>query len=182
MPNPVVRYTDNEKFQAVALYVSLGNLTATSKELNIPYDTIKDWKGKPWWKQYERNIKSEENAALSAKFRKIVNKVQDQIFDRLKDGDHYVLRDGSVIRVPIKARELAVVGAIAIDKVVDLDSLQENREEIVSIEQRLNLLAKELVEMVKGKKPKHETIDVLEVTNGLQETQSGETQTKEVSA
>lgn len=162
MSNHLTRYSEAEKFQAVALYVSLGSLTAVAKELAYPYETLKDWKAKDWWKQYERAIKSEENAALSAKFRKIVKKVQEQILDRLEDGDHVVLKDGSVIRVPVKAKELAIIGAVSTDKIIGLDSIQEHREETVSIEQRLNLIAEELKQMSynKGRKSKPDIIDV----------------------
>lgn len=165
-PVPIViqRYTEPEKIKAVATYVALGRLTAVATELGIGYDTLKYWKKQEWWKQYERQIKNEENAHLSSRFRKIVNKVQEEILDRVDSGDHVVLKDGSVIRVPVKARDLAVIGAIAVDKVVKLDESLEEKGDDIGVEQRLKMLAKELVELAKGKNAKTPiTIDIEEV-------------------
>jgi transposase-like protein len=179
MPQIVVRYSEAEKIKAVATYIALGRLSSTAVETKIPYETLRHWKKQEWWKQYERMVKNEENAVLSSKFRKIASKVQDQILDRIEDGDHVVLRDGSVIRVPVKARELAVVGAIATDKILALDNTLEEKQEDMGIEQRLKLLAKELVDLASGKKKEPLTVDYEETKDGqTQETQDQQTQTQ----
>lgn len=175
MPKIVTRYSEVEKLRAVATYIGLGKLSAVSTELNIPYDTLKDWKVKDWWKTYERQIKNEENAALSAKFRKIVNKVQEQILERLDNGDHHLTKDGEIVRVPVKARDLSVVGAISTDKVLNLDKTLDAKEETISIEQRLKMIAQELSSLTKSKR-EPVIIDV-EVTNGLQTEETQDPQT-----
>jgi len=164
-------YSDAERFKAVALYVNLGTLTAVASEMQMSRETLKDWKEKEWWKQYERQIKNEENALLSAKYRKIVQKTQDQIIERLEGGDTIVLKDGSQHRIPVKARELALIAAISTDKILGIDRIQETREETVSIEQRLTMLADEFKKFQHSKSKPVNIIDV-EITNGVQETQT----------
>ena len=177
----VRQYTDTEKFKAVATYILLGTLTATASELQISRETLKDWKDKDWWKKYERQIKNEENAALSAKYRKIVQKTLDQIQERLDNGDSIVLKDGSIHKLPVKARELALIAAISTDKILNIDKIQEHREETVSIEQRLSLLAEEFKKFTGSKSKTPQIIDVepiKENDHGL--FQNLETQTEKV--
>jgi transposase-like protein len=153
-------YSDAERFKAVALYVNLGTLSAVASELQMSRETLKDWKEKDWWKQYERQIKNEENALLSAKYRKIVQKTQDQILERLEGGDTIVLKDGSQHKIPVKARELALIAAISTDKILGIDRIQETREESVSIEQRLTMLADEFKKFQHSKSKPVNIIDV----------------------
>jgi transposase-like protein len=159
------QYSDTEKFKAVAVYINLGTLTATASELDIPRETLKDWKEKEWWKKYERQIKNEENALLSAKYRKIVQKTQDQILNRLEEGDTIVLKDGSQHKIPIKAKELAVIAAVSTDKILGIDKIQETREETVSIEQRLSMLAEEFKKFQHSKSKPVNIIDAEVIEN-----------------
>lgn len=172
-------YTDSEKFKAVALYISLGTLTAVASEMQIPRNTIKEWKEKDWWKKYERQIKNEENSLLSAKYRKIVQKTQDQILNRLEEGDTIVLKDGTQHKIPIRAKELAVIAAVSTDKILGIDRIQETREETQSIEEHLKMLAEEFKKFQHAKSKPVNIIDAEVIQDGLQENQ---TQAQEVNA
>lgn len=171
MPQEVVRYSEQEKFKAVATYIGLGNLSATATELGFPYETLRTWKKQEWWKEYERAIKNEENAALSAKYRKIVKRVQEQLIDRLENGDEIVLKNGERIRVKVRAKDLALIGTVSTDKIIKLDESTEDKRDDLGVEARLKMLAKELVDLAKGtKKP----INIIDVSpegeiNGLQQ-------------
>lgn len=173
------QYSESDKLKAVTLYITLGTLTAVASEMQMSRETLKTWKEQEWWKKYERQIKNEENALLSAKYRKIVQKTQDQILQRLDEGDTIVLKDGSQHKIPIKARELALIAAISTDKVIGIDKIQEDREETVSIEQRLVMLADEFKKFQHSKSKPVNILDVEVIQDGLQENQ---TQTEKVNA
>ncbi|MBT5219892.1 MAG: hypothetical protein HOM16_10485 [Woeseia sp.] len=54
---------------------------------------------------------------IKFKFAEIIDESADQTLDRLRNGD--VVRDaktGELVRVPIKGRDVAIVGAVAFDK------------------------------------------------------------------
>ena len=64
-----------------------------------------------------QEIKTEFGEKIKYKFAEIINESADQTLDRLQNGD--VIRDtktGELIRIPIKGRDAAIIGAVAFDK------------------------------------------------------------------
>lgn len=62
-------------------------------------------------------IKTEFGEKIKYKFAEIINESADQILDRLRNGD--VIRDTKTCeldRVPIKGRDMAIIGGVAFDK------------------------------------------------------------------
>ena len=54
-------YTQNQKLEAVKLWILSGNLTATAVALKIPYDTLKQWRYSDWWGNLATEIKAERH-------------------------------------------------------------------------------------------------------------------------
>jgi hypothetical protein len=112
------KYTREDRYNAAALLTATGNSMAVSRESGIPASTIR------YWAQHDEDfefmcqeIRTEFGEKIKYKLAQIVDESADQILDRLKNGD--VIRDnktGELVRVPIKGKEAAIIGAIAFDK------------------------------------------------------------------
>lgn len=64
-----------------------------------------------------QEIKTEFGEKIKYKFAEIIKESAEQTLDRLRYGD--VIRDtktGELIRVPIKGRDLAIIGGVSFDK------------------------------------------------------------------
>jgi len=148
-------YPDEKRIEVATLYACLGDPAACSDLSKVPIGTVKSWTKTPWFKLLLEEIRQENNEKLDAKFTQIVDKSQDLIIDRLENGDFHVLRDGSQVRKPINAKELAIVGAVTFDKRQiarnkPTSISQSNQEGVVS-EDKLKLLAKTFLELVNKK-------------------------------
>ena len=64
-----------------------------------------------------QEIRTEFGEKIKFKLAEIIDESADQTLDRIRNGD--VIRDtktGELVRVPIKGRDLAIIGAVAFDK------------------------------------------------------------------
>lgn len=168
-------YSEGEKFKVVTTYVVLGSLAETSRETGVPIDTLKSWKKQNWWPRVLAQVKGEENAQISARYRKIVLKTQEKLLERVENGDITLSKDGEQIAIPVRARDLAVISGIATQQLERLDQEKEVQDTL-SVTERLTKIAEELVKMSKNKKTPI-TIDV-EVLDGVQ-NEENETKTVE---
>lgn len=135
----------------------LGNLAKTAEETEIPLDTLKSWKKQSWWPRMMAQIRGEENAHLAARYRKIVEKTQNKLLERVENGDIVLGKDGEQITVPVRARDLAVIAGIATQQMDKLEN-ETKHEDTLSVTERLTKIAEELVKM-HTKKRIPETID-----------------------
>lgn len=169
-PNKLRSYTEGEKFKVMTTYVMLGSLVDTAKETGISIDTIKSWKKQAWWNRMLAQVRGEENAKISARYRAIVLKTQDKLLERIEKGDVTVSKDGQEVLVPVKARDLAVIAGIATQQVERLDT-EKTVEDTLTVQERLTKIAEELVKMAL-KKRETVTIDAEIIENGLQNKQT----------
>lgn len=109
-------YPDDKRIEVVTLWACLGNPDRCSELSKVPPGTIRDWSRQEWFKDLLEEIRNENNEKLDAKFTEIAEKTQDCILDRLENGDFVLSRDGELHRKPINAKDLAIVGAVTIDK------------------------------------------------------------------
>lgn len=154
-------YSDADKYRVVTTYLMLGNMTEAAKQCNIPYLTLKSWKTQSWWPRMIAQVRGEENAKISARYRNIVLKTQEKLLERVEKGDVVLTKDGEQILVPVKGRDLAVIAGIATQQ---FDKLESERvvEDQLSVTERLTKIAEELVKM-SSKKNIPITIDVEEI-------------------
>lgn len=132
-------------------------MVKTAEETGIPLDTLKSWKKQAWWPRMMGQIRGEENALLAARYRKIVQKTQDKLLERVENGDITLGKDGDQVVLPVRARDLAVIAGIATQQMEKLDS-ENKQEDTLSVTERLTKIAEELVKM-HAKKRIPETID-----------------------
>lgn len=140
-----VVWSDQDRLKAVSTYLATGNLLKTARLLNIPLDTVREWKYRTtWWKELENMLKDEQNDALAATATDIVEASMKALQDRLKNGDYvYNVRTGEVSRVQVKARDLANIANTMVEKKLVLHK-QPSRivaKEQDVLEDKLNKLA-----------------------------------------
>lgn len=113
------RYTELDKREACALHVVLGNIEAVARDLDIPATTVQSWKKEAWWEEQQKELRAEKEDEMVAQLAEVIDEAHRQTIDRLKNGDHHVIKtkEGHVVeRVPMKGKDAATVGAIAVDK------------------------------------------------------------------
>jgi len=110
------KYTDEDRRRAVAEYCLKGSLQAVSRSLGIPRTTIIGWRDSDWWETETNAVRTATDDHILASYERIVQKAADETLDRLENGDHHLGKDGEIIRVPVKARDLTIVCGTAFDK------------------------------------------------------------------
>ena len=109
------RYSDQQRREAVTLYLLHGNWKQVAALTAIPQRTLNDWAMQPWFATLLAEVRAEKGAELDGSYTRIIHEATDQLLDRLKNGDAYVA-GGEVKRKPVSARDLALVAAISFDK------------------------------------------------------------------
>ena len=113
----ITLYDDTAKINAAYLYAASGNYSKVARDTNIPRTTIVSWaKDSPVWVDSLVKARQEISDEILAYNLEIVIKTNEQIIDRIDNGDTVLTKDGKQVRVPMKGRDLAVVGGIKEDK------------------------------------------------------------------
>jgi len=112
------KYTLEDRYKAALALIATGNSKAASSESNIPASTIRHWHNNDDdFRLICQEIRIEFGEKIKFKFATIIDESADQVLDRLQNGDF--VRDtktGQLVRVPIKGKDAAIIGAIAFDK------------------------------------------------------------------
>ena len=143
-------YPDTKKIECATLYAVTGNMKKVAELAGVPYSTIQSWRKTEWFNALLEEIRLENDQQLDAKMSGIIDKVMDEIKNRLFEGDVVVGKHGELIRKPVALRDLSIVMGINIDKRNLMRGKPTSRTESTSIEQRLETLMKKFSEM--GKK------------------------------
>ena len=109
-------YTTDDRISAAMAYVTEGNLKAVERVTNISYNTLKLWKDLEWWPIALDFCHRRKDKELEGKLTRIINDSVNEISDRVRNGDWSVQKDGNKVRVPMKARDLAVITNLIYDK------------------------------------------------------------------
>ena len=113
------KYTDEERRRAVLEYALCGSVTKVAKSMGIPKRTVNDWKKTDWWDELDAKVRHEKNDQILANNEEILDLAQRELVERLENGDTQLVRtkDGvKLYRVPVKAKELAIIGGVSFDK------------------------------------------------------------------
>jgi hypothetical protein len=148
------QWSPKQKFEAVALYRTLGSLRAVSDSTGIPIDTIKHWHLTDWWKEYELEITTEARIVRSKRLDKIINKSAEILEDRLENGDWVLDPEGKPRRKPINANTASKILTTTIDREVLLEKLQQENKQLDTKEEmdvRLSKLFQEFQKFAKSK-------------------------------
>jgi hypothetical protein len=104
------------RMHAISVYAQTLSIRAASKSTGIPESTINGWLQDEESDSYIETLRSAMRAELAHTYVEIARKSAEQILDRLENGDEQVGKDGELIRVKVKARDLAAVNASAVDR------------------------------------------------------------------
>lgn len=157
-----------KRIEVVSQYLVLGNMKMVSAVTGVSHDLIREWKGQPWWKELENEIRATQNIEMDTKLSKIVDKSLDAVLDRVENGDFiYDQKAGEIRRKPASLRDIHRVSIDTLDKRELLrkgaDSRQEGTQ--VAVVEQLKLLAQEFAKWVD--KDKKEVIELEEVEDAV---------------
>jgi len=145
-PHKKARWTEQQKLQAVATYVMLGNLTETALATEIPRYTLREWKVKDWWKDLVNQIREEDVQQLDSNLQRVIQKALKATEDRLDAGEYqYDPKTGKVIRIPVKANIALKITTELLTKQEHMRDKPERMEVEKTIDARLAKLADEFV-------------------------------------
>ena len=162
--HPQSVYTPEQKVRAAQAYLITGTSVKAQKYCGIKADMIRKWKAQSeWWPELFQQVKKSKNDELEASFTQIMDSAIVQVADRLDNGDSKVQKDGSIIKVPMGGKEIAIVLSIMYDKRAllrgDVTSRTEKKDSnaMQLLQSKFEDIAKQL-----EAKPINETYEVLE--------------------
>lgn len=140
-------WSDSQKVEAVQTYLLLGSVKQTSFALKIPEPTLVSWRTKEWWKELEKEFKTQENITLSNKLKKLVDKSLSLVDDRLDKGDFiYDQKTGKMKRKPVALRD---IHRVAVDMVAVRNRMDVNETQTIAQDSIAEKLAKLAAEFAK---------------------------------
>lgn len=164
-------WTMEKKIEVVSQFLVLGNMKMVAAVTGVSHDLIRQWKGQPWWKELESEIRQTQNIEMDTKLSKIVDKSLDAVLDRIENGDFfYDQKTGQVKRKQVNLRDISRVSIDTLSKRELLRNGVENRQETtqVAIAEQLKMLANEFAKWNNKSKPA-EVIELVEVEDAVYE-------------
>jgi hypothetical protein len=100
------KYPVEKRIEVITKQLALGNMRLVADLTGVSYGLIRIWKGQPWWKEMELEIRNSRKARVDDKLNKIIDKALDTIEDRLDKGDFvYDQKKGEISRKPVSLKE-----------------------------------------------------------------------------
>ena len=154
LTGPGSKYTDEERRGAALEYGVYGNMAKVARTTGIPETTLFYWKNhSDFWDTLVVGVRGEKADEQRQGYSLIVDKAHKEIVDRLDKGD-FVHYQGKKIRIPVKAKEAAIISGIATEKIhladnrfVSTGTNQNATEAIMALAQQF----KELSDTYKAK-------------------------------
>lgn len=140
-------FPPEKEIEIATLFAMTGNIEFAAQKANVQVVHARKLMKTQGFKDLLKEIREENSEKFDAKFSEIVEKAQDELLDRLNEGDVAVLKDGTVIRHPIKAKDLSVINAIAFDKLQLQRGKPTSRVEKLDSDDKLELLAQKFIEL-----------------------------------
>jgi len=146
------KHPREDRYKAAAALVATGNSKAASRESGIPASTIRHWShNDDDFQLMCQEIRTEFGEKIKYKLAEIIDESADQSLDRIRNGD--VIRDtktGELVRVPIKGRDLAIIGGVAFDKLRLAENQPTNIVQHESSKEHQGLLVEQFREVSKA--------------------------------
>lgn len=144
-------YSPEQKIAAAQAYLITGTSIQAQKFCGVKADIIRNWKSQStWWGDLFRTIKKKKQDELEATFTRTMDSAVYQLADRIEGGDTKVMKDGTLKKVPMGGKELAIVVSIMYDKRAllrgDVTSRVEKKEgnAMVLLQSKFEDIAKQL--------------------------------------
>lgn len=146
-------YSWSDKSKAVQLYMLNGNMRIVSEAMEIPYDTLSDWKHSDWWPQLVEELRAAKRAKTGVKLSNIIETSLEVVQDRLEHGD-FILNNktGKLERRQVSLRDAAAVTNNLLTRQLQMEEIADKMENTkATVQETLTLLAKEFQKMNKQK-------------------------------
>lgn len=135
-------FPPEKRVEVVTAYCAgMTNASDLEELTKVPAGTIRVWKTREWWHDLVERIHVEKDAELDAKFTKIIDKTLNRIVTAIDEGDTHLTKTGQLVKVPVKARDAAMISAMMVDKRNLLRGKPTSRTEKISDSDRLTKLA-----------------------------------------
>jgi hypothetical protein len=157
---PNTTWPIEKKIEVVSQFLVLGNLKMVAAMTGVSYDLVRQWKGMPWWKELEAEIRQTQNIEMDTKLSKIVDRSLDAVLDRVENGDFiYDQKSGEIRRKPVALRDVHRVSVDTISKreLIRGNATERKENTQITVTEQLKLLAAEFARWNTGSK---HTIDV----------------------
>ena len=154
-------WTQDDRIRAATVYAMTGSSKKVEDITAIPSSTVRAWRTEDWWPQIIDRIRQEGDDQIDVKLTGLIDKVTDEINERLDKGDFvYDTKRGELVRKKIGGKELSVMTSIFVDKRALLRKKPKMMGETATVNERLKKLADEFSKFIKAK-----TIDPQEITD-----------------
>ena len=127
------KYTRADKEEFAAAFLVLGEVKSASEQVKIPQVTCHGWTKKIWWPNLLDNVRMHHQELIESKMGHIIELCTSGLVDRLQHGD-VVLRGSNLMRVPVKAHEIAKIMGVTQDKLRVLQNRPTNLIATASID------------------------------------------------
>lgn len=138
-------YSIEEKIEAAIAWLITGNSVEAGKLCGVNDRTIRNWMQQTWWEDILREAQGRKQKELDALWTGLIHRTATELKDRIDNGDTVISKTGEK-KIPVKAKDLAVVMAIAVDKRALARGQATHRTEKVNIDERLSKLGNKLEE------------------------------------
>lgn len=163
-------WKEAKKVEVVTTYLSTGNLAETGRLSGVPIKTLEQWKTSDWWKEMEKQIRSDEDQQLDAKLTKIIDKTLEKLVDSIENGEHvYDQRTGQIKRMPAKMRDLNNAFNTILDKRQLIRKQPTKIVEQTTTASQLQNLADQFAKFVQKTLPEPEPMHYIEGSTVIQQ-------------
>jgi transposase-like protein len=154
-------YPWDKKVEVVTTFLSTGNLRLTSKLVEVPYETIQQWRKQDWWVELQDQVKRDKEIHVDAQVTKIVDKSLELVQDRLENGDFIMNnKTGQIERRPVSLRDVSKTANDLMTRQAIIKKMEkEEKVNTVSMQDTLKMLATEFSKWAK-KKTTDDAVDV----------------------
>ena len=135
----------DEKLSAAYTYVLTGSTSNTSVVTGISERTLKDWIKTDWFQDLMLEAKERKQEELDGQWTGLIHNIAIKLEERVRLGDPVVdSRTKEVVYVPVKAKDLAIINSILIDKRAMARGQATSRVEKISTQDQLDKIQEKL--------------------------------------
>ena len=104
------------KMLALAIYAETLSVSAASHRTGLPASTINSWLNEEGADAALNDLRQAIRREIAFKCAEVAVLAVDATRERLLNGDHKVLTDGSTVRVPVSAKDSTYIAGMMIDR------------------------------------------------------------------
>lgn len=163
-----LRWSDQQKIDAVKSWMVLGNLSMVARLHSIPRITLVKWKETEWWFRLVDELRLEERVQLSSKMKSLVESAHMVVANRLENGDAVInQKTGAIVYKPVSMKDAHRVAVDMHNQKQVMDKMQggpETKEvDISKLEQLAEKFAEFATKSIQKTIDKQRTVEVEDV-------------------